>query len=130
MEEEILANTGVIGAGIACIVAGFFLRVLPVTVEEYTLTYGGETLRLGRVAYPFEYVGVLLLVIGLILLIGGAFAGAGEKKVAPTPVPSPQPIRPIEAPAPTLKIIRCQNCGAENPSEAVYCHECGNQLRS
>ena len=53
--------------------------------------------------------------------------------VAPEPLRTPAPLPPAPTPAPTPvpttpPKIHCVYCGAENPTDAIFCQKCGKKM--
>lgn len=72
----------------------------------------------------FNTVGLLYLIGSVIPVVGWIawiFAALGYRKLYPKQITS--------SPTPSTEARkRCANCGAENPSDALYCVHCGRQL--
>lgn len=63
-----------------------------------------------------------LMILGIVLLIGSALYAVGQLAMGQI---HPPPSRALGAISP---IIYCTYCGAENQSEASFCHKCGKKL--
>jgi len=77
--------------------------------------------------------GLLLVVIGglgLLLVRRGRGQGGYVQAPQPPPPPPPQPpvIPPSQAPPVGVQVVRCPQCGYENPVNAKFCRSCGSPL--
>lgn len=99
-----------------------------ITVTEYWYTTETREVTRYRSDYTLNYVGIVILLAGIVVAVVGATRKAVEKE-APLPTPvEPAPVTPTPEPIIEPKPEFCPSCGSEVPAGTEFCPHCGSAV--